>query len=88
MTVQVSSYLCADYRKCVGKTMEAARSKGRVCGLSFAWVAGSNSAGGHGCLSIASVVCCHVEVSADHSSKGVLLNVSECDREALIMRRS
>jgi hypothetical protein len=27
-------------------------------------IAGSNPAGGHGCLSIVSVVCCQVEVSA------------------------
>ena len=35
-----------------------------VCGRSLAGIAGSNPAGGHGCLSIVSVVCCHVEFSA------------------------
>jgi hypothetical protein len=35
-----------------------------VCGRSLAWIAGSNSAEGHVCLSLVSVVCCQVEVSA------------------------
>jgi hypothetical protein len=42
----------------------ARRSKARVCGRSPAVIAGSNPAGGHGCLSVVSVVCCQVEVSA------------------------
>ena len=42
----------------------AARSKASVCGLSLAGIAGSNAARGHGCLSVVSVVCCQVEVSA------------------------
>jgi len=69
----------------------AARYKARVCGRSFAGVAGSNPTGGmdvvcceccvlsgrglcdglipclgesYGCLSVMSVVCCQVEVSA------------------------
>ena len=53
-------------------------------------IAGSNSAWGHGCLSFAGVVFCQVEVSADHSSRGVLPNVvcpNDCDREALLMAR-
>ena len=40
------------------------RSKARVCGPSLAGVVGSNPAGGHGCFSVASVVCCQVEVFA------------------------
>ena len=40
----------------------AVRSK--VCGRLLAEIAGSNSTGGHGCLSVVSVVCCQVEVSA------------------------
>jgi hypothetical protein len=42
----------------------AAPSKAWVSGLSHAGIAGSNPAGGHGCLSLVSVVCCQVEVSA------------------------
>ena len=36
---------------------------GLRCGL-FVGITGSNAAGGHGCLSRVSVVCCQVEVSA------------------------
>ena len=42
----------------------AARSKALVCGRLLSGIAGSNPAGGHGCLSLVSVVCCQVEVSA------------------------
>jgi len=42
----------------------AARSKAQVCGRSPAGFVGSNPTGGHGCLSVVSVVCCQVEVSA------------------------
>ena len=42
----------------------AARSKTQVCGRSTAGVVGSNPTGGHGCLSVVGVVCCHVEVFA------------------------
>jgi len=35
----------------------AARSKAKVCGRSLAGIAGSNPAGGHGCLSGAVCVC-------------------------------
>ena len=42
----------------------AARSKAWVCGRSTAGIVGSNPAGGYGCLSVVSVVCCQVEVSA------------------------
>jgi hypothetical protein len=41
-----------------------ARSKAWVCGRSLAGIVGSNPAGGHGCLSLVSVVCSQVEVSA------------------------
>ena len=41
-----------------------ARSKAWVCGRSPAEIVGSNPIGGHGCLSVVSVVCCQVEVSA------------------------
>ena len=43
---------------------EAARSKGWVCGRSFAWIAGSNLARSTDVLSVVSVVCCQVDVSA------------------------
>jgi len=50
--------------------------------------------GGHGCLSVVSVVCCQVEVEV--SASGCLLTqrsatdcgVSECDLETSTMRRS
>jgi hypothetical protein len=42
----------------------AVRSKAWVCGRSLTGILGSNPAGGHGCLSLVSVVCCQVEVSA------------------------
>jgi hypothetical protein len=41
-----------------------ARYKAWVCGRSFAGIGGANPAGGHECLSVISVVCCQVEVSA------------------------
>jgi hypothetical protein len=42
----------------------AARSKTWVCGLSLTGIVGSNPARGHEYLSLVSVVCCQVEVSA------------------------
>jgi hypothetical protein len=42
----------------------AARSKAWVYGLSLFGIMVSNPARGHGCLSVVSVVCCQVEVSA------------------------
>ena len=42
----------------------AARSKVWVCGHLLPGIAGSNPTGGHGCLSVVSVVCCQVEVCA------------------------
>jgi hypothetical protein len=51
------------------------RFKARVYGLSLPGIESSNPAGGHGCLSLVSVVCCQVERSlrqTDHSSGGVL----------------
>jgi len=42
----------------------AARSKAWVCGRSSAEIVGSNPIGERGCLYVASVVCCQVEVSA------------------------
>jgi len=42
----------------------AVRSKAWVYGHSLDGIAGSNTAGGHGFLSVVSVVCCQVEVSA------------------------
>ena len=41
-----------------------ARSKEEVYGHSPAETVVSNPTGGHGCLSVVSVVCCQVEVSA------------------------
>ena len=42
----------------------AERSKARVCGRSLVGIASSNPAGWHACLSLESVACCKVEVSA------------------------
>ena len=41
-----------------------ARPKVWVCGRWLDGIAGSNPAWGHGCLSVVSIVCCQVEVSA------------------------
>ena len=43
----------------------AVRSNGWVCGRSPAEIVGSNptGGGGHGCLSLVTVLCCQVEVS-------------------------
>jgi hypothetical protein len=70
----------------------AARSKAWVCGRSLAGIAGSDPAGGHGCLSLVSVVCCQIEVSATGRSLVQMspteFGVSECDREASILKRA
>jgi hypothetical protein len=42
----------------------SARSKAYVCGRSPAEIVGSHPTGGHGCLSVVSVVRCKVEISA------------------------
>jgi len=42
----------------------AARSKAYICGRSGGWDHGFESHRWHGCLSVVSVVCCQVEVSA------------------------
>jgi hypothetical protein len=42
----------------------ASRYKAWVCGRCLARITGSNPAGGNGCLSLVSAVCCQVEVSA------------------------
>jgi hypothetical protein len=69
-----------------------ARSTAWVCGRSLAGIAGSNPALGYGCLSLVSVVCCEVEVSASGWSlvkrSPTECGVSECDHEASIMRRA
>jgi hypothetical protein len=45
-------YSLSEYTTCV------------VYGFSLAGIMGSNPTGGHGCLSLVSVTCCQVEVSA------------------------
>jgi hypothetical protein len=67
----------------------ATSSKAWVYGRSLGGIAGSNPTGGMGaCLS---VVCCQVEVSTSGWSlvqrSPTFCGVSECDREASIMRR-
>jgi hypothetical protein len=55
------------------------------------WDCGFESRRGHGCLSVVSVVCCQVEVSASGWSlvqrSPTECGVSECDREASTMKR-
>jgi hypothetical protein len=41
-----------------------ARSKALVRGHSLAGIVSSKPTGGHGCLSVVSIVCCQAEVSA------------------------
>jgi len=57
----------------------------------MAWNCGFESRFGYGCLSLVSVVCCQVEISASGWSlfqrSSTESGVSECDREAWIMRR-
>jgi len=64
----------------------AARPKVWACGCSLAGIGGSK-----GCLSLVSVVCCQIRVSASGWSlvqrSPTECSVSECDREASIMRR-
>ena len=70
----------------------AARSKAWVCSRSLTGIAVSNSARGHGCLSVVSVVCCQVEVSAMDRSlvqrSPTDCGVSEDDSEGSITRRT
>jgi hypothetical protein len=69
----------------------AAPSKAWVCGRSLDGIVGSNPTGGHGRVSLVSVVCRQVEVSASDWSlvqrSRTECRASECDREAPIMRR-
>jgi hypothetical protein len=70
----------------------ASRSKQWVCGSLLAGIVGSNLSGFMDVLSLVSVVCFQVEISAsaDHSSRGVLpseVYLSECDCESSIMKR-
>jgi len=66
-------YSLSEYTTCV------------VCGFSLAGIMGSNPAGGHGCLSLVSVACCQVEVSATgrylvQRSPTECLCVFDCDQ--------
>jgi hypothetical protein len=69
----------------------AARSKAWDCGCSLTGIAGSNLAGGMDVCFLLSVVCRQVEVSASGWSlvqrNLTVYGVSECEREASIMRR-
>ena len=66
-----------------------ARSKEWVRGRSFAGIAGSNPVGE--CLSLVSIVCCQVQVSATGRSlvqrSPTECGVSECDLEISTIRR-
>ena len=71
----------------------AAQVQGASVGLRplACWDCGFESRRGHGCLSLVSVVCCQVEVSATSRSlvqrNPTDCGVSECNREASTMRR-
>jgi hypothetical protein len=69
----------------------AARCKVWFCGRTLAGIVGSNSAWGHGCLSLVSDVYCQVEVSATGRSlvqrSPTECGVSGCDCEASLVRR-
>jgi hypothetical protein len=60
-TMDVNKY---ESVKCVWPIPVAARTQARVCGGSLARTASSNSAGDVGGLSLVSIVCCGVKVSA------------------------
>ena len=68
----------------------AARSEASVCGRSFA-ENGFEARQGRGCVSVVSVVCCQMEVSASGESlvqrSSTECGVSWCDREASTLRR-
>jgi hypothetical protein len=53
--------------------------KAWVCGRSIAGTAGSNPAGGRGCLSLVSAVCCQGRSLVQSSATGC--GVYECDGE-------
>jgi hypothetical protein len=55
----------------------AARCNAWVFGHSLAGIVGSNPARGHGCLSLVSVLCCQVEISASGCSP-VQRSPTEC----------
>jgi hypothetical protein len=76
---------------CVWPIPVAARFKAWVYGRTLAGIVGFNSRRGHGCLSLVSVVYCQIEVFATGWSlvqrSPIECGVSECNREASIMRR-
>ena len=78
-------------RKSLTPLTVAMRSGEWVFGCSLAGISGSNPAGGHGCLSLVSVVCCHVEFSATSWSpvqnNSTECGVSQCDLEDWTVRR-
>jgi hypothetical protein len=80
------------FRRCVEcRTFLATAGPIPVAARSKAWDCGFESSRGHGCLSVVSVVCCQVEVSASGRSlvqrSPTDCGVSECDREASTMKR-
>jgi len=63
----------------------------RGCRVARCWNCGFEYRLGHGCLSVASVVCCQLEVSVSGRSlfqrRPTKCCVTECDQESWIMRR-
>jgi hypothetical protein len=70
----------------------AARSKAQPCGRSLAGIVGLEARLGHRFLTLVSVMCCQVEVSASGWSlvqrNSTERGVSECNNESSIMRRA
>ena len=89
--MRVSVYTILTIMSTIRPIPVAAWSKACVCGRSLAGTGGFESCQGYGCLSLVSVVCCQVEVSATGWSlvqrSSTDNGVSECDRETSIMRR-
>ena len=82
--VSLCTNLCLTYR--------CDRAKAWVCGSPHAGFVGSNPARRHGCPSLVTVVCCHVEVSAYGWSliqrSPTECGVSQCVRKASTLRTS
>jgi hypothetical protein len=81
-------YLYLQYFMLIGASDSAVL--GVVLKLLACWDCGLEFRRGHGCLSVVSVVCCQVEVSASGWSlvqrSPIEFGVSECDNESSIMR--
>ena len=76
---EAACVLLCPVQKMMSRSRWRARSKAWFCGRSLAGIAGPNPPRGHRCLSVVSVVCRQVEVSA--TSWGV----TECGASLCVM---